>query len=63
MWATQLSPAPPELLDFLRYLCVADGSRAAEVLGFRPTYHVRDAATEMFGVLDTDATLFRRAFG
>lgn len=63
MWATQLAPAPPELLEFLRYLCVADGSRAAEVLGFRPTYHVRDAATEMFGVLDADATLFRRAFG
>jgi UDP-glucose 4-epimerase len=63
MWATQLSPAPPELLDYLRFLCVADGSRAASVLGFRPQYHVRDAATEMFGVLDADATLFRRAFG
>jgi UDP-glucose 4-epimerase len=63
MWAAQLSPAPPELLDFLRFLCVADGARAAAELGFRPRYHVRDAATELFGELDSDDTLFARALG
>lgn len=63
MWATQLAPAPPELLDYLRFLCVADGSRAADELGFRPQFHVRDAADEMFGDLDADASLFSRAFG
>lgn len=63
MWATQLSPAPPELLDYLRFLCVADGSRAAEAIGFKPQFHVRDAAAEMFGDLDAEASLFSRAFG
>src|SRR5262249_12174734 len=28
LWATQIADAPPAFLDFLRFLCVADGGRA-----------------------------------
>jgi UDP-glucose 4-epimerase len=35
--------APGAHLDYLRYLCVADGSRAAEELGFTARYSTRDA--------------------
>ncbi|UCD56216.1 MAG: NAD-dependent epimerase/dehydratase family protein [Candidatus Hydrogenedentota bacterium] len=34
LWITRLGPFPPEHLDFLRYHCLADGSRAREVMGF-----------------------------
>lgn len=63
MWATQLSPAPPELLDFLRFVCVADGTRAKAELGFRPRYHVRDAVLDLFGELEGDDAYFARALG
>ncbi len=34
LWIAKLGPFPPEHLDFLRYHCLADGSRAKEVMGF-----------------------------
>ncbi len=43
LWATGLAPAPPSFLPYLRYLCVADGERAARVLGFRAAYTTREA--------------------
>lgn len=50
-WRVQLSKVPPQFVDFLRYLCVADGKCANDVLGFVPTYTCVDA------VLDFQARL------
>jgi len=36
LWITKVGPFPPEHLDFLRYHCLADGSRAREVMGYIP---------------------------
>lgn len=46
LWTAQLTETPPGFLDFLRYLCVADGERAAEQMGFRPTYSAREAVLD-----------------
>jgi UDP-glucose 4-epimerase len=43
LWLGQLSESPPTLLDYLQYLCVADGERAKRVLGFSPAYTTREA--------------------
>jgi len=43
LWLGQLAEAPPSLLDYLQYLCVADGERAKRELGFRPVYTTREA--------------------
>lgn len=42
-WALQLADAPASFLDYLRYVCVADGERAERELGFRPAYGTREA--------------------
>lgn len=42
-WAAQLAHVPPSFLSYLRYLCVADGEKAARVIGFRPAYTTREA--------------------
>jgi len=46
LWLSRLIDMPPSFLDYLQYLCVADGARAAQVLGFRPVYTTRDALLE-----------------
>lgn len=46
MWVAQLSETPPGFLDYLRYLCIADGSLAAERMGFVPTYSAREAVLD-----------------
>jgi UDP-glucose 4-epimerase len=42
-WVAQLVEAPPTFLKYLRFLCVADGAKAREELGFRPAYTSREA--------------------
>ena len=42
-WAAQITTVPPTFLRYLRYLCVADGEKAARVMGFRPAYTTREA--------------------
>ncbi len=42
-WAAQLVEAPPPFLKYLRFLCVADGRRAREELGFAAAYTSREA--------------------
>ncbi len=42
-WLAQLVEAPPAFLKYLRFLCVADGRKAREVIGFRPAYTSREA--------------------
>ena len=57
LWATQLADAPPPFLDHLRYLCVADGTRARRELGFRPRYDVRRTLLDFLGVGGEDLDL------
>jgi UDP-glucose 4-epimerase len=42
-WAAQAAYAPPSFLRYLRYLCIADGDKAACEMGFRPLYTTREA--------------------
>jgi UDP-glucose 4-epimerase len=42
-WVAQLVQAPPTFLKYLRFLCVADGRKARESLGFAPAYTSREA--------------------
>lgn len=42
-WLAQLADAPPAFLKYLRFLCVADGARARDKMGFRPAYTTREA--------------------
>ncbi len=45
-WAAHLSEAPPAFLDYLQYLCVADGEHAEQVMGFSPLYTTREAVMD-----------------
>lgn len=49
MWTFQLGHFPPGLVDFLRYLCVADLSRMREELGFQPRFGIQDAIRSLAG--------------
>lgn len=46
LWAAQLIETPPGFVDYLRYLCIADGKLAQEQLGFRASYSSRDAVLD-----------------
>lgn len=46
LWLAHLSEAPPSFIDYLKYLCVADGAHAARVLGFKPLFSTRDAVLD-----------------
>jgi UDP-glucose 4-epimerase len=46
LWLAQLAEAPPSFYKYLRFLCVADGSKAREKMGFRPAYTTREALTD-----------------
>ncbi|APR87470.1 NAD-dependent epimerase/dehydratase [Minicystis rosea] len=48
-WAAQAAYAPPSFLRYLRYLCVADGEKAAQEMGFRPAYTTREALLDYIG--------------
>jgi UDP-glucose 4-epimerase len=43
LWIAQLSEAPAAFLDYLRYVCVADGEKARAEMGFIPAYTTREA--------------------
>ena len=49
LWVAQLSESPPEFAYLLRYLCVADGTSARDVLGFRPAFSTADAVLDFEG--------------
>jgi UDP-glucose 4-epimerase len=57
LWATQLSDAPPPFLDFLRYLCVADGNKARRELGWKSRYDIRRTILDFLGVRGEDIDL------
>jgi len=43
LWAVRASDASALFVDYLMYPCVADGTRAARELGFRPNYSTQEA--------------------
>ncbi len=45
-WAVQLVAAPASFAKYLRFLCVADGQKAREAMGFRPAYTSREAVLD-----------------
>ncbi len=51
LFGTHLVRSSPEMLDYLRYPCVASGEKAAEQLGFRASYSTRDALLDFTRVL------------
>jgi UDP-glucose 4-epimerase len=54
LWATQLVGSPPSFLDFLLYLCVADGTRARLSLGFSPRLSIKRTILDFLGVAPED---------
>jgi UDP-glucose 4-epimerase len=62
LWATQLVGSPPSFLDFLLYLCVADGTKAKTALGFSPQLSIKRTILDFLGVAPEDgATDIARA--
>jgi UDP-glucose 4-epimerase len=63
-WATQVLDSPPSFLDFLLYLCVADGARARRELGFSPRLGIKRTIYDFVAVQpEDDATDDARAQG
>jgi UDP-glucose 4-epimerase len=50
-WMAQLSPTPATFLPYLRFLCVADGGAARDVMGFRAAYTTREALSDFASAL------------
>lgn len=50
LWATQVFDSPPNFLDFLRFLCVADGAKAKRVMGFAAAYDIKATIHDFLGV-------------
>jgi UDP-glucose 4-epimerase len=50
LWAAQIFDSPPNWLDFLRFLCVADGGKAERVMGFQPRYDIKGVINDFLGV-------------
>ena len=46
MWLAHMSEAPPSFMTHLRFLCVADGEKAKDRMGFRPAYTTREAVLD-----------------
>lgn len=49
LWYADFSPAPATHVNFLRYLCVADGSKAKEKLGFVPHFSTKETLLSFVG--------------
>jgi len=49
MWAFDIFPGPASHLDFLKYLCVADGRKAEKELAFKPQYSAKEALLSFIG--------------
>ena len=54
LWVTQILDAPPGFLDFLRYPCVADGTRARLELGFVPRFDIQRTVMDFLGIAADD---------
>jgi UDP-glucose 4-epimerase len=50
LWATQVFDSPPNFLDFLRFLCVADGDKARRVMGFSARHDIKGIINDFLGI-------------
>jgi len=50
LWATQIFDSPPNFLDFLRFLCVADGEKAKRVMGFEARWDIKSTIQDFLGL-------------
>ena len=50
LWATQIVSEPPAFLNFLRFLCVADGTKARAVMGFQPRHDIKTTILDFLGM-------------
>jgi UDP-glucose 4-epimerase len=50
LWVTQIFDSPPSMLDYMRYLCVADGRKAADMLGWKARYDIKATIADFLGV-------------
>jgi UDP-glucose 4-epimerase len=57
LWVAQVFDSPPNFLDYLRYLCIADGRKARGVLGFEPRYDIKSIVADFLGVSDKNGEL------
>lgn len=46
LWVAQLTEAPSSFIDYLRFLCVADGEKAQREFGFVAAYTTREALVD-----------------
>ncbi|QQR80498.1 MAG: NAD-dependent epimerase/dehydratase family protein [Deltaproteobacteria bacterium] len=49
LWALDIINAPGSRLDFLKYLCVADGEKAKKIMGFQPKYSTKETLLSFIG--------------
>ncbi|MEI8258771.1 MAG: NAD-dependent epimerase/dehydratase family protein [Deltaproteobacteria bacterium] len=60
MWAAQFAEAPPTFIEYLKWICIADGEKAHEKLHFRPAFTTREAVLDYAGAQRLrDARLLR----
>lgn len=52
LWSAQVFDSPPNFLDFLRFMCVADGTRARRELGFSPRHDIKTTVRDFLGLGD-----------
>src|SRR3989338_1120633 len=48
-WYLNVAPTPPDHINFLKYLCIADGQHAWENLNWRPVYTSQEALLSFTG--------------
>ncbi len=49
LWYGSMSPAPASFLNFLKYMCVAEGEKAKTVMNFKPRYSTRETLLSFVG--------------
>ncbi len=50
LWMTQIFDSPPNFLDFLRFMCIADGAKAAREMGFCARHDIKQTLEDFLGV-------------
>src|SRR5262245_32663104 len=54
LWGAGVGEAPAPFLDYVRFLCVADGGKAERELGWKARYRSRDALDHFLAYRDPD---------
>ncbi|MBL7685232.1 MAG: NAD-dependent epimerase/dehydratase family protein, partial [Deltaproteobacteria bacterium] len=51
LWYTDISPAPASYLNFLKYMCIADGEKAKREMNFEPELSSKQALLDFAGAI------------